>query len=184
MRRVIFWMMASVDGYAETRDRRLDWHVVDEELHRHFNAETSTAGALLYGRRTFEIMAGHWPTVDTGPKSPQHEVEYARLWRRIPKVVFSRTLVGADWGTRVVRDNLVEEVTRLKEQPGGDLVLSGADVASTFIRHGLIDEYRLYVNPVVLGAGRPVFVDLGSPLALRLVETRAFGSSVVMLRYE
>ena len=111
-------------------------------------------------------------------------VEFARIWRDMPKIVFSRTLERADWNTTVVHDVVVEEVMELKAQRGGDLVLGGADLAGTFLAHGLVDEIRLYVHPVVLGTGRPLFPSPGPKRDLRLAGTLAFGNGVVLLRYE
>ena len=110
-------------------------------------------------------------------------VEFARIWRDMPKIVFSRTLERADWNTTVVGEVVPEEIRELKAQPGGDLALGGANLAATFLRHGLIDELRLYVHPVVLGRGRPLFPASDTPLHPRLVETRAFGNGVALLRY-
>jgi len=110
--------------------------------------------------------------------------EFAGIWREMPKIVFSRTLERADWNATVVSGVVPEDIMALKAEPGGDLVLGGADLAATFIRHDLIDEYRLYVHPVLLGRGRPLFGPAETQLRLRLAENRAFGSGVVMLRYE
>jgi len=111
-------------------------------------------------------------------------VEFARIWRDKPKIVFSRTLERADWNTTVVRDLVPEEVMELRAQPGGDLVLGGADLAAAFMRHDLIDEYRLYVHPVLIGRGKPLFRSSDAKINLRLAETRAFGNGVVLLRYQ
>jgi dihydrofolate reductase len=102
----------------------------------------------------------------------------------MPKIVFSRTLQQADWNSTVVRDVVVEEIMELKAQPGGDMVLGGADLASTFMRHDLIDEYRLYVHPIVIGRGKPLFQPSDTKINLRLAETRTFGNGVVLLRYQ
>jgi dihydrofolate reductase len=110
-------------------------------------------------------------------------VEFARIWRDMPKVVFSRTLERAEWNTAIKRDVIVEEMMALKAQPGGDLALGGADLAAAFMRHDLIDEYRLYVHPVLIGRGKPLFEPSDSRTGLRLAETRAFGNGVVLLRY-
>jgi dihydrofolate reductase len=111
-------------------------------------------------------------------------VEFARIWRDMPKIVYSRTLERADWNTTVVRDVVPEEVMELKAQPGGDMVIGGANLAATFMRHDLIDEYRLYVHPVVIGRGKPLFPTSDAKIDLRLAETRPFGNGVVLLRYE
>src|SRR6266516_3124443 len=110
-------------------------------------------------------------------------VEFARIWRDMPKIVYSRTLERADWNATVVRDVVVEEVMELKKQSGGDLVLGGADLAATFRHLDLVDEYRLYVHPVVLGRGKPLFQPSDAKIDLELAETRTFGNGVVLLRY-
>ncbi len=183
MRRVIMMMSVSLEGFFEGPDRELDWHMVDDELHSHFNGQLSAMGAFLHGRVTYELMAAFWPTADTDPANPGPMVEFARIWREMPKIVYSRTLERADWNTTVVRDVVTEEVMELKAQAGGDLVVGGADLAASFMRHDLIDEYRLYVHPVLIGRGRPLFQPSDTRIDLRLVETQPFGNGVVLLRY-
>ena len=129
-------------------------------------------------------MADFWPTADADPSSTGPMVEFARIWRDMPKIVFSTTLERADWNTIVVRDLVPEEVQELKAQEGGDLVLGGADLAAAFMRHNLIDEYRLYVHPIVIGRGKPLFQASDDKINLRLAETRTFGNGVVLLRYQ
>ena len=184
MRKIILMMSVSLDGFIEGPDRELDWHMVDNELHGHFNEQLSAMGAFLNGRVTYDLMAGFWPTADTDPSSTGPMVEFARIWRDMPKIVFSRTLERADWNTTVVRDVVADQVMELKAQPGGDLVLGGADIAAAFMRHDLIDEYRLYVHPVVIGQGKPLFQVSDTKINLQLAETRTFGNGVVLLRYE
>lgn len=183
MRKVIYSMSVSLDGFIETPNREIDWVIVDEELHTFFNDQAREMGTFLHGRRTYEIMADYWPTADTKPSSPAYEVEFARIWKNMPKIVFSKTLDKVEWNSRLVRDNIAEEITQMKAQPGQDMALGGANIASTFMRLGLIDEYRLYVQPVVLGGGTPMFPSLDNKFNLRLVETRTFGSGVVFLCY-
>jgi dihydrofolate reductase len=178
------WMMSvSVDGFMEGPNRELDWHLVDEELHGHFNELLGAMSAFLEGRVNHELMAGYWPTADSDPTSTATEVEYAGIWREMPKFVFSRTLERADWNSIVVRDVVPDEIMALKAEPGGDMALGGADLAASFMRHDLIDEYRLYVHPVVIGRGNRMFRPSDVKVELRLVETRAFGNGVVLLRY-
>jgi len=184
MRKIILMMSVSLDGFIEGPDRELDWHLVDDELHRHFNQQLGAMGGFLDGRVTYELMAGFWPTADADPASTGPVVEFARIWRDTPKIAYSRTLAHAGWNTTVVRDVVAEEVLALKAQPGGDLVLGGADLAATFMRLDLIDEYRLYVHPVVIGRGKPLFPPSDAEISLRLAETRTFGNGVVLLRYQ
>jgi dihydrofolate reductase len=184
MRKIVFMMSVSLDGYMEGPGRELDWQLVDEELHRHFNEELAGMGAFLDGRVTYELMAGYWPTADQDPTSSPVEAEFARIWRDMPKIVYSRTLERAEWNTTVVREVVAEEVLDLKARPGGDLMIGGADLAATFMRLGLIDEYRLYVHPVLIGRGKPVFAPSDLRATLTLAGTRTFGSGVVLLRYD
>ena len=177
-------MSVSLDGYIEGPNRELDWHLVDDELHSHFNDYLATMGAFLNGRVTYELMAGFWPTADTDPASTRPMVEFARIWRDMPKIVYSRTLERAGWNATIVRDVAPEEVMALKAQPGGDMVLGGADLAAEFMRHDLIDEYRIYIHPVVIGRGKPLFPPSDTRVDLRLAETRTFGNGVVLIRYE
>lgn len=177
-------MMVSLDGFIEGSDGGLDWAIIDEELHQYINDQESGVGAYLYGRRTYEVMQGFWPTADTNPSNPNYMVEYAHIWKEIPKIVFSKTLEKVEGNSRLVREIIAEEIDELKAQPGKDLAIGGADIASTFLRLGLIDEYWLYVQPVILGGGKPMFQGLDDQIKLRLVETRTFGCGVVLLRYQ
>ena len=184
MRKIVFMMSVSLDGYFEGPDRELDWHSVDVEVHQHFNEWLSTAGAFLEGRVIYELMAGYWPTADQDPEASAPTIEFARIWRDMPKIVFSRTLEHADWNTTIVRELVPGKIAELKAQPGGDLVVGGAALAESFRAHDLIDEYRIYVHPVLLGRGRPLFQPSDVTARLRLAEARAFGNGVVLLRYE
>jgi dihydrofolate reductase len=184
MRKIILMMSVSLDGFFEGLDRDISWHLVDEELHQHFNDECRAMGGFMDGRITYELMADFWPTADQDPDSPAAMAEFAGIWRDMPKFVFSRTLTAAEWNTKVMRDVVPEEIMELKAQPGGDLAVGGANLAATFMRHGLIDEYRLYVHPVVLGQGRPLFESPDIRMNLKLAGTRTFGNGVVLLHYE
>lgn len=180
--KVVLMMSISLDGHFAGPARELDWQHVDHELHAHFNDWLATTGMFLDGRVTYELMAGHWPTADQRPDATPTEREFARIWRDKPKIVYSTTLADAAWHTEIRRAVDPAEIRAWQAESGGDLVIGGADLAATFARHGLIDEYRLYVHPVVLGAGRPLFgPDLARPLTL--TEHRGFGSGVVLLRY-
>jgi dihydrofolate reductase len=184
VRKIIWTISVSVDGYMEGPNREIDWHMVDDELHRHMNGWLAGAGGFLEGRVTYELMADFWPTADQDPAATPTVVEFARIWRDMPKVVYSRTLERAEWNATVVPDVVPAEVLALKAQPGGDLVLGGADLAAEFARHDLIDEYRLYVHPMVIGRGTPMLRPSEAKVPLGLIETHTFGNGVVMLRYE
>jgi dihydrofolate reductase len=140
-------------------------------------------GAFVSGRVVYELMAQFWPTADKDPSSTPPMVEFAGIWREMPKIVYSKTLPRAGWNTTIVREFIPQEVEKLKAQPGGDLSLGGADLAGAFMRAGLIDEYKLYVHPIIIGKGKPLFPPSGPKITLRLVDTRAFGNGVLQLRY-
>jgi dihydrofolate reductase len=183
MRKIVLMTSVSLDGFFEGPNREISWHRVDDELHEHFNDVLAPMGGFLNGRVMYQLMAEFWPTADADPAATAPIAEYARIWRDMPKIVYSRTLGRADWNARVVRDVVPAEVLALKAEPGGDLVVSGADLASAFVRHDLIDEYRIYVHPVLLGEGNPLFRSSDAPVDLQLLETRRFGSGVVLLHY-
>ena len=185
MRKIVVPMSVSLDGFMEGPDGDLGWHLVDDELHRHFNEQSKAMGAFLNGRVMYELMAQFWPTADSDPTATEPVVEFAGIWRHMPKIVYSRTLQRAAWNATIVRDVEVDEVMALKAEPGGDLGLGGADLVRAFRRYDLIDEYRIYVHPVLVGRGRRLFKSDDDDIThLRMVETRTFGNGVVLLRYE
>jgi dihydrofolate reductase len=182
LRNLIYSFGVSLDGFIAGPGGDIDWSAPDEELHRFHNQQARELGAHLYGRRLYEVMR-YWETADENPSAPEHVLEFARIWKDTPKIVFSRTLEKVEGNARLVRDGVAEEVAELKQQPGKDLAVGGAGLAATCIKLGLVDEYRLFVSPVVLGSGTPYFPALDERIDLELVETRTFGSRVVYVRY-
>jgi dihydrofolate reductase len=184
-RSVVFMMSVSLDGFMEGPDRSIDWQLVDAEVHAHLNEWLSAAGAFLDGRVTWELMAGFWPLADRDPAAGPTMVEFARIWREMPKIVYSRSLSpeALGWNTTLARSVEVDDIERLKASPGGDLVVGGAELAAEFMRHDLIDEYRVYVHPVLIGRGKRMFLDPSVKASLTLAESRVFGNGVVLLRY-
>ena len=183
MRKLIYSMGVSLDGFIAGRGGEIDWSAPDEELHRFHNRQTQELGAQLCGRRLYEVMT-YWETAEEeNPSAPEHELEFARIWKALPKIVFSSTLEAVEGNARLVRDGVADEVARLKRQPGKDLAVGGASLAASLIELGLVDEYRLFVSPVALGGGAPYFPALDERIDLELVETRTFGSRVVYVRY-
>jgi dihydrofolate reductase len=181
MRKLIYSMQESLDGFIAGPGGEIAVPGPDEELHRFHNEQTRELGGHLLGRRLYELMS-YWDTfAEENPSAAQHQLEFAQLWKDLPKVVFSRTLDTVGPNARLVRDNAAEEVASLKEQPGKDLAVGGAGLASTLL--DFIDEYRLFITPVVVGGGTPFFPGEGERLDLKLVETRTFGSQVVYVRY-
>lgn len=182
MRKLIYSMGVSLDGFIAGPDGEIDWSAPSEELHRFHNRQTREIGAHLCGRRLYETMS-YWETAEENPSVSEVELEFARIWRAIPKIVFSKTLERVEGNYRLIRDGLPEEVAKLKEQPGKDIAVGGAGLARTCMKLGLIDEWRLFVSPVLLGGGTPYFPTLDARINLELVETKTFGSRVVYLRY-
>ena len=182
MRKVIYSIGTSLDGFIAGRDGEIDWSAPDEELHRFHNEQTREVGVHLCGRRLYETMV-YWETADRDPSAGPVTLEFARIWQALPKVVFSSTLQTLQGNARLATGGPAQELARLREQPGGDIAVGGAGLASTLIEGNLVDEYRLFVSPVVLGGGTPYFTALQERIDLELVETRTFGSRVVYLRY-
>ncbi len=182
MRSVVYSMSVSLDGYIAGPNGEIDWSMPDAELHRFHNQRVRETGTQLLGRRLYETML-YWETADQNPSAHEVELEFARIWQALPRVVFSRTLDEVEGNSRLVRDGAVEEVVRLKEEEGKDIAVGGAGLAATLIEAGLVDDFQLFVNPVVLGGGTPFFPALAERIDLELVETREFASPAVYLHY-
>ncbi|MFQ6398799.1 dihydrofolate reductase family protein [Nocardia sp. KC 131] len=180
MRKLTYGFAVSVDGYINDRDGSIDWTVPDEELHQFHNDRYREIEVSLHGRRFYELMAGCWPHVPEN--APRVEREFGGLWTEKPKVVFSSTLTEVHWNSTLVSANAVEEVRRLKAGGDGVMEVGGASLAASLMPHGLIDEYQLFLSPVVLGGGTPFLPSLDKRIQLRLAETRHF-DTVVMLRF-
>jgi dihydrofolate reductase len=177
MRKLIKWNMVTLDGMFEGPNKDISWFVFNDEAEKYVLETQANADTLLFGRVTYELMAGYWPTA---------EGAIAEFMNRVQKVVFSRTLSGVDWNnTKLIRDNAAEEVAKIKRSPGGDIFVFGsADFSQTLMRHGLVDEYRFGINPVVLGKGVPFFKGGEKQTGLKLIETRPLNSGLVILHYE
>jgi dihydrofolate reductase len=180
---VVYSFAVSLDGFVEGPKREIDWSAPDEELHAFYNERARDTGMFVHGRRIYELMASYWPAIDEKQSGPAHEIEFARIWTRMPKLVFSRSLDKVGWNSTLARDVDADEIRALKSRPGKDMDVGGPTLAVAFMRLGLIDEYRLFVFPIVLGGGTPYFPSSDQRTKLCLVELRKFGSGVVYLRY-
>ena len=182
MRKVFLFMMVTLDGFFEGPDHNIDWHNVDEEFNDFAIDQLNEIDTLLFGRVTYEVMASYWPT----PFAIEDDPVVAGKMNAIPKIVFSRTLDRAEWSnSRLVKENIAEEISQLKQQPGGDLAIFGsANLTMSLLQMGLVDELRLMINPVVLGKGNPLFEGVHEKLNLKLLKTRAFRSGNVLLYYQ
>ncbi len=183
MRSVTYSMSASLDGYIVGPDGRFDWTALDPEVFRYWIDEIREVGVHLMGRRLYETML-YWETADQDPSLGDAELEWAALWKPLPKVVFSTTLSAVQGAARLASGGVAEEIERLRAEPGeGDIAIGGATLAAEAAASGLIDEYRVMVYPVLVGGGIPYFPHRERRVDLELVETSAFSSSVVYLRY-
>ncbi len=168
MRKVILFNMVTLDGFFAGPNGEIDWHNVDDEFNEFAIDQLNSAGGLFFGRKTYQLMQSYWPT----PAAVEGDPIVADKMNNLPKFVFSSTLDKAEWNnTRLVESNIVAAILELKQQPGKDLFLFGsADLAVTLIQHGLIDEFRVMVNPVVLGKGMPLFKDVNHVLKVERIK--------------
>jgi dihydrofolate reductase len=169
-------MMMSLDGYIEARDPGYFWHNWNPEMDDYMMDFFTTVDTFIYGRKSYEDMLNYWPPLDD---------PFARIMNDTKKLVFSRTLDKVEWNSSLIRDSVVETMRSLKEKPGKNMVLfAGPDLAETFIRHNLVDEFRIIINPVVLGGGKPLFKNVAAPFSLQLTETRHFNCGNVLHVYK
>ncbi|MCC6614985.1 MAG: dihydrofolate reductase [Anaerolineae bacterium] len=188
MRKIIALIHLSLDGFAAGPKDELDWISYDDELERYAHSMHDLTDAVIWGRNTYQGMAGYWLTVPGNPASTDPELEHARWLEKATKIVVSRTLDRVEWNdaqnTVLIKDHIAEEIARLKQQPGKDIwFLGSVGLAQTFMQLDLIDEYRININPTVLGRGKPFFAEGTRPIPLTLLELQTFKSGVVALRY-
>ncbi|MEX0647943.1 MAG: dihydrofolate reductase family protein [Balneolaceae bacterium] len=183
MRKIIYAQLVSLDGFIEGPDGKIDWTEPGEELHRHFNELEKNTDINFYGRRLSEVM-DFWLTADKNQDLKEYEREYARLWQETERIVFSKTLDKVEGKAEIRREVDPEEINKLKNQPGKDMAVGGAGLASVFIKHGLVDEFQLYIHPVIVGGGKPMLPKMEQKINLDLVEIREFSCGVIMLKYQ
>jgi dihydrofolate reductase len=189
VRKVISLIHLSLDGLAAGPNGELDWISYDEELEQYAHSMHAITDAVIWGRRTYELMASYWLTIPGNPESTPAEREHARFLEDSTKIVVSRTLDRVAWGdaqnTVLIKDNIADEINSIKQQPGKDIwFLGSVALAQTFMQLDLIDEYRININPTVLGQGIPLFAGVTRTIPLKLLESRTLKSGVVALRYE
>jgi len=184
MRKIIYWVHTSIDGFIDGPNGEFDWPVMGPELSAYSESLDRRVDTLLFGRPVWQMMVGFWPNAEAMSDDP-HVTAFAPFWRATPKIVFSRSYAGDEWTDRVISDDLPAEVTALKAQPGADLLLTGgASLAAALTEHGLIDEYHIAVHPVVLGGGRKLFAEPKQRLNLRAGESRLLDGQVVVTDYQ
>ncbi len=178
-------MHTSLDGFVAGPNGEMNWIKVDEELFDFVPTLTANADAALYGRVTYEMMQGYWPTAADQPNASKHDKEHSAWYKKIPKIVLSKTLSekGLE-NTTVISDQLADKITKLKNQDGKDIVIFGSPRAShSLLDLDLIDEFWLFVNPILLGKGIPLFKNVNETTKLKLIETKTFSSGVIALHY-
>jgi len=190
MRKVISFMHVSLDGFVAGPNGEMDWIKVDEEIFDHVGKRISEGDTALYGRVTFQMMESYWPTAADKPEATKHDIEHSKWYSKVRKVVLSKTMKDADpiaigsTNTKIISDNLSESINEIKQEVGEDILLFGSPTAThALIQEDLIDGYWLFVNPVILGRGIPLFLDIKDKINLELLNTRQFTSGVTELNY-
>jgi len=186
MRKLISFMHVSLDGFVTGPGGEMDWIIIDEEIFKDSISFAATTDTALYGRKTYEMMSGYWPGVLTNPNSTALELHYAEWIENIHKIVFSKTLKNVNWNnTQLIKENIAERITKLKQTQGKSMMIfSSPNLTHSFMQMNLIDEYRINVNPVVLGKGVPLFKNIDHMIDLKLLKTKKFKSGVVGFLYE
>ncbi|MEO3809852.1 dihydrofolate reductase family protein [Sphaerisporangium sp. B11E5] len=183
MRKIVYWVHTSVDGFIEGPAGEFDWPRMGPELSEYSFGLVERADTFLYGRVVWEMMSFYWPKAES-ISDHEHDLRFAPIWRKTPKVVASRTLESAEWGATVIGKDLAREVAELKAQDGADLLLTGgAGLATALTALGLIDEYHIGVHPLLLGGGKPLFARPEDRVGLELMETVVCDGTTVVSRY-
>ena len=186
MRKLIFFMHTSLDGFVAGPNGEMNWINVDESIFDFVATMTEKADTALYGRITYEMMQSYWPTAGEEPNASKHDIEHSAWYNKVSKVVLSKTIDEAGLqNTKVISDQLSDNINNLKQQAGKNILIFGSPGASqSLLNQGLIDEFWLFVNPIILGKGRPLFEDITNIIKLKLVESKTFECGVIALHYE
>ncbi|CAG4988734.1 putative protein YyaP [Dyadobacter sp. CECT 9275] len=185
MRKVISFMHISLDGFVAGPNGEMDWIKVDEEIFDHVGKRISKGDTALYGRVTYQMMESYWPTAADQPGASRHDIEHSKWYAQVHKVVLSKTMTDAGLtNTTIISDNLSDNINEIKQQPGGEILVFGSPKATHSLhQHNLIDGYWLFVNPIILGQGIPLFTDIKDKIKLKLISTRQFTCGVTELNY-
>ncbi len=185
MRKIISFMHLSLDGFVAGPKGEMDWIKVDEEIFDHVGKRINEGDTALYGRVTYQMMENYWPTAADQPKATRHDIEHSKWYKKVHKIVLSKTMQGAGLAnTTIISNNLSEKINEIKQQAGTDILLFGSPTAThSLMQLNLIDGYWLFVNPVILGAGIPLFVNIKDKIKLNLLSTRQFTCGVTALNY-
>ena len=186
MRKIVLLMHASLDGFVARPDGGMDWIRLSDDMWDYVDGITAVSDTAVFGEVTYRMMEGYWPTAADKDNASKHDINHAKWVNAANKIVFSNTMTSSDWdNTQIVAGDIAEKVRGWKQQPGKNIVIFGSPtLAHSFMQSNLIDEYRLNINPIVLGEGKPLFKDIEKEIRLRLVNTVTFASGVVGLTYE
>ncbi|MBK9109315.1 MAG: dihydrofolate reductase family protein [Saprospiraceae bacterium] len=185
MKKLISFMHISLDGFVAGPNGELNWVKVDEEIFNHVGLRIRGGDTALYGRVTYQMMESYWPTAGDKPTASQHEIEHSKWYGKVQKLVLSKTIENTGLiNTTILSDNLPDRINEIKQQPGKDILLFGSPTAThSLIQLNLIDGFWLFVNPIILGQGIPLFVDIQDKIKLKLLSSKSFTSGVVELNY-
>lgn len=186
MRNLIFFMHTSLDGFVAGLNGEMDWINIDEELFDFVATMTDKADAALYGRVTYEMMQNYWPTAGEHPNASKHDKEHSAWYNKVSKIVLSKTISETGLiNTKVISDQLADNINKIKKQEGKNILIFGSQTAShSLLSLGLIDEFWLFVNPILLGQGKPLFKGINEKIKLKLAETKTFACGVIALHYQ
>jgi dihydrofolate reductase len=185
MKKITLSLHTSLDGFVAGPKGEMDWIIFDQEMFDLVGTFTEEADTALYGRVTYQMMENYWPTAADKPDATKHDIEHSRWYNKVDKIVLSKTMQNKGAGkTRFIHSNVNEEIRQLKNQSGGNILIFGSPtVAHYLMAHNLIDYYWLFVNPVLIGQGIPLFAGVGDRIGLKLLQTRVFSCGVAGLNY-
>ncbi len=185
MRKIISFMHISLDGFVAGLHGEMDWIKVNDEIFQHIEKRIGTGDTAMYGRVTYEMMESYWPTAADEPGASRHDIEHSKWYSKAHKIVLSKTMKDAAFtNTKIISDNLPDRIQEIKQQAGEDILLFGSPTAThSLIQQHLIDGYWLFVNPIVLGQGIPLFTGIKDKIKLKLLTTRSFACGVTELNY-
>ena len=186
MRKIVSFVHVSLDGFVAAPNGGLDWIIVNEEIFDYVEQRIMKTDTALYGRVTYQMMESYWPTAADQPSATRHDIEHSRWYKNATKIVLSRTMKGANLSkTKIIGSNLTDEITKLKQGADSDILMFGSPTAThSLMAENLIDEYWLFINPILLGQGVPLFEGIKNRASLKLVTSKTFSSGVVCLQYE
>ena len=185
MRKIISFMHISLDGFVAGPGGEMNWIKINEEIFDHVGKRISKGDTSLYGRVTFQMMENYWPTAADKPNATKHDIEHSKWYDKVKKIVLSKTLKDEDFtNTEIISDNLSERINEIRKTDGEDILLFGSPTAThSLIQLNLIDGYWLFVNPIILGQGIPLFKDIKDKIKLNLLSTHQFKCGVTELNY-